>query len=121
MTSREQQIDLENTLRGIQLSIQFKEFLLSRDVNSRGIILSKCSDWFQLENSHSPSETNNRCYVWFQNMSNINQEFSNETRKEVLKSHITWGDLHYNLSKNLAFQKLVGVFLNGILPSDDLR
>ena len=117
----EQQTQLEHTIRGINLTIRFKEFLLTKDVHSRGIILSKCSEWFGYELSHSSTESNSKCYAWFQNARNINDEFSNEMRKEAFKSHNIWGDLHYNLSGNLSLQKLISFFLVDIAPSEDLR
>jgi hypothetical protein len=117
----DQQKQLEIVIRGINLTIRFKEFLLTKDVHSRSIILNKCIEWFSYELSHSPNESSANCYAWFQNARNVNDEFSNEMRKETFKSHNIWGELHYNLSGNLLLQKLISFFLVDIAPSEDLR
>ena len=120
MASKQQE-ELEIALRGIKLSIEFKEFLLSKDIHSRRVVLDKCKEWFQLEYSHTPDDLINKCFLWFQHAQTINQNNDDESRKEHVKSHYIWEDLHTNLSKCLSFQKLVNFFLHGILPSSDLR
>jgi hypothetical protein len=108
--SSPKQEELEIALRGIKLSIEFKEFLLSKDIHSRRVILSKCIEWFQLEYSHTPDERVNNCYLWFQEVYAINQNSQDEKRKDLIKSPELWDNLHLNLSKCLSFQKLVRFF-----------
>ena len=116
-----QQAELESELRGIKLSIEFKEFLLNKDIHSRYIILDKCTEWFRLEYISSQNQSVQACYIWFQNAKLFHQNADSETRKEVLKSSILWDELHHTHSKCLAFQKLINFILHGVSPSDDLR
>ena len=120
MVSKQQE-ELEITLRGIKLSIEFKEFLLSKDIHSRRIIIHKCKEWFQLEYSHTLDDNVNKCFLWFQEVDAINQYSQDETRKDLIKAPELWDRLHLDLAKCLSFQKLINLFLYGILPSNDLR
>ena len=116
-----QQNELEITLRGIRLAIQFKSFLLNLDLQSRHFILDYCKRWFELECMKEPSDINNRLFSWFQNAHNIYLNDDEQSKKaQITKSHI-WDDLYANLSKSLSFQKLIGFFMNGQLPQENLQ
>lgn len=117
----QQQSELEYILRGIRLAIQFKSFLLSLDLQSRRFILDYCMRWFQYEIQKEHSDVNNQLLMWFQNAYNIYLNDDEHSKKsQITNSHI-WDDLYANLSKSLSFQKLVGFFMNGSLPQENLQ
>jgi hypothetical protein len=120
MSASDQQADLEVTLRGIRLAIQFKNFILSLDLQSRRFVLDYCRRWFELEIQKEKSDENNRLFVWFQSAHNIYKNDNELQKIHITDSHI-WDDLYGNLSKSISFQKLVGFFMNGFLPQSDLR
>ena len=113
MASKQQE-ELESTLKGIKLSIEFKEFLLSKDINSRRIILNKCKEWFQLEYSRTLDESVIKCFLWFQEIEAINQICTGEMRKDLIVASELWDRLHLELPKCSAFQKIINMFLHGI-------
>ncbi len=117
----QQQNELELTLRGIRLGIQFKSFLLSLDLQSRQSVLYYCKTWFELERVKEPSNINDKLYNWFQNAHNIYQNDDEQSKKIQITNFYIWDDLYGNLSKSLSFQKLVGFFLNGQLPQENLQ
>lgn len=117
----QQQYELELTLRGIRLAIQFKSFLLSLDLQSRRFILDYCKRWFEYEIQKEPSPINNHLFNWFQSTHNIYLNDDEQSKKaQITNSHI-WDDLYANLSKSISFQKLVGFFMNGQLPQENLQ
>jgi len=117
----QQQNEVELTLRGIRLAIQFKNFLLGLDLQSRRFILDYCKRWFQLESQKEPNPQTNSLFNWFQNTHNIYLNDDEQSKKaQITNSHI-WDDLYANLSKSLPFQKLVGFFMNGQLPQENLQ
>jgi hypothetical protein len=117
----QQQTEVELSLRGIRLAIQFKTFLLSLDLQSRRFILDYCKKWFEIELRKENSELNNRIFSWFQNAHNIYLNDDEHSKKSQITSSYIWDDLYANLSKSLSFQKLVGFFLNGQLPHENLQ
>jgi len=122
MDPSEQQKALELNLRGIRLAIQFKGFLLGLDLQSRRHILDYCRRWFDLEKNRSTEDTerNIRLFIWFQNAHNIYMNDDEHSKKEQITSSHIWDDLYINLSGSFSFQKLVGFFMNGSLPQDNL-
>lgn len=122
MDPSEQQKGLELNLRGIRLAIQFKGFLLGLDLQSRRHILDYCKRWFDLEKNKPTEDTerNIRLFTWFQNAHNIYMNDDEHSKKEQIKSLHMWDDLYINLSGSFSFQKLVGFFMNGSLPQDNL-
>ncbi len=117
----QQQNELEQTLRGIRLAIQFKSFLLSLDLQSRQSALYNCKRWFELERVKEPSELNDKLYIWFQNAHSIYQNDDEQSKKAQITNFHIWDDLYGNLSKSLSFQKIVGFFMNGQLPQENLQ
>jgi hypothetical protein len=122
MDPSEQQKELELNLRGIRLAIQFKEFLLSLDLQSRRHVLDYCKQWFDLEKNKPTEgvEKNNRLFQWFQSAHNIYMNDDEHSKKQQITSSYIWDDLYINLSNSLSFQKLVALFMNGSLPQDNL-
>jgi hypothetical protein len=116
----QKQNELEVTLRGIRLAIQFKTFLLSLDLQSRRFILDYCKRWFQLESQKEESQVNSQLFNWFQNAHNIYLNDDEQSKKAQITNSYIWDDLYANLSKSLSFQKLVGFFMNGQLPQENL-
>lgn len=116
-----QQNELELVLRGIRLAIQFKTFLLSLDLQSRAFILDYCKRWFQFEYQKEPSQVNNNLFSWFQNAHNIYLNDDEQSKKEQITNFYIWDDLYANLSKSISFQKLVGFFMNGQLPQENIQ
>lgn len=114
---------LELNLRGIRLSIQFKGFLLGLDLQSRRHVLDYCKRWFDLEQNKLTEdvETNRRLFMWFQDAHNIYMNDDEQSKKQQITSSHIWDNLYINLSSSLSFQKLVGFFMNGLLPQEDLR
>jgi hypothetical protein len=110
MNISDEQSEIELTLRGIRLSIQFKTFILSIDLQSRSLVLDYCMRWFELEMQKDKSEENNLLFMWFQTAQTIYKNDSDISKK-------TFG----NLSKSLSFQKLVGFCMNGTLPQSNLQ
>ena len=121
MNTSDQQVELELTLRGIRLAIQFKNFILSLDLQSRRFVLDYCKRWFELEIQKEKSDNNTRLFMWFQSAHNIYQNDDETSKKTQITNTYIWDDLYGNLSKSLSFQKLVGFFMNGDLPQNDLR
>jgi hypothetical protein len=123
MDISEQQKGLELNLRGIRLAIQFKSFLLGLDLQSRRHILDYCKRWFDLEKNKPTegSEKNNRLFLWFQHANSIYMNDDEQSKKDQITASDIWDDLYINLSNSLSFQKLVGFFMNGPLPQEDLR
>lgn len=122
MDPSDQQKTLELNLRGIRLAIQFKDFLLNLDLQSRRHVLDYCKQWFDLEKNRPTEDTerNNRLFIWFQNAHNIYMHEDEQYKKEQITSSHIWDDLYINLSASFSFQKLVGFFMNGSLPQDNL-
>ena len=116
-----QQNELELTLRGIRLAIQFKTFLLGLDLQSRRFILHYCKRWFQLESQKEPNPQTTALFTWFQNAHNIYLNDDEQSKKAQITSSHIWDDLYGNLSKSLSFQKIVGFFMNGQLPQENLQ
>lgn len=123
MDPSEKQKGLELNLRGIRLAIQFKNFLLGLDLQSRRHVLDYCKQWFDLEKNKPTEgvEINNKLFRWFQDAHNIYMNDDEQSKKEQITSSHIWDDLYINLSNSLSFQKLVAFFMNGSLPQDDLR
>jgi hypothetical protein len=123
MDPSDQQKVLELNLRGIRLAIQFKNFLLGLDLQSRRHILDYCKRWFDLEKNKPTegSEKNNRLFLWFQHANSIYMNDDEQSKKDQITASDIWDDLYINLSNSLSFQKLVGFFMNGPLPQEDLR
>ena len=117
------QHDLELNLRGIRLAIQFKGFLLSLDLQSRRHILDYSKQWFDLEKNRPTEgvEKNNKLFLWFQHAHSIYMNDDEQSKKDQITASHIWDDLYINLSNSLSFQKLVGFFMNGSLPQEDLR
>ena len=122
-TIEDQQIALEQSLRGVRLAIQFKNFFLSLDVQSRRQVIDYCIRWFTLEIGKPIENTtqNNRLCTWFQHTNSIYMNDDEASRRTQITSSHIWDDLYTNLSSSLSFQKLVAFFLNGELPHTDLR
>lgn len=117
------QNEIEMNLRGIRLAIQFKNFLLGLDLQSRRHILDYCKQWFDLEKNKltEGTEINTKLFMWFQHAHAIYMDDDEKSQKlQITSSHI-WDDLYVNLSGSFSFQKLVAFFMNGTLPMDDLR
>ena len=123
MEASEQQKELELNLRGIRLAIQFKNFLLGLDLQSRRHILDYCKRWFDLEKNKETEgpEKNNRLFRWFQDAHNIYMNDDEQSKKQQITSSYIWDDLYINLSNSLSFQKLVEFFMNGSLPQENMR
>lgn len=121
MDIQTQQQELEITLRGIRLAIQFKNFLLTLDIQSRRFILDYCKRWFELEYKKDHNVINNKLFNWFQNAYNIYLNDDEQSKKTQITNTFIWDDLYGNMSHALSFQKLVGFFMNGQLPQSDLR
>ena len=117
--STDKQLELQQKLIGIRLSIQFKEYLIERDPVSRRIILDYCRQWF-LEEITLPCEAvlSHQCLQWFNELYAINSHSPEKLNDEY---DPIWSVLHINLSGCFAFQKLISFFLNGITPSTELR
>ena len=109
--------EAENNLVNIQYSIRFKEMLMARDQNSRDLILTACISWIQAQLQTDTDKLTSDIFQWLQEARSSNSHLN----KQPLQDSPMWGNLHYNLSRSLAFQKLVNFFDKGLLPSCDLR
>lgn len=112
------QLELQQKLIGIRLTIQFKEYLIERDAASRRIVLEKSKEWFEEETKLASDVLSRRCLEWFNELYAINSH-SPEKIKDIYNT--LWDNLITNLSSCLALQKLINFFLNSTLPSTDLR
>lgn len=121
MDFQKQQEHLEIVLRGIHLGIQFKNFILSLDIQSRRFVLDYCKRWFEIECKKDNNDINNKLFNWFQNTYNIYLNDDEHSKKTQITNSYIWDDLYGNMSSSLSFQKLVGFFMNGSLPHSDLR
>jgi hypothetical protein len=99
--STDKQLELQQKLIGIRLSIQFKEYLIERDPASRCIIVDYCRQWF-IEESALPCEAvlSHQCLQWFNELYAINSHSPGKLNDEY---DPIWSVLHINLSGCFAF------------------
>ena len=79
----------------IALAIKFKEYLLTRDVSSRRIVIEHFIGKITL-----PQDI----LFWFQNLKAINDQIDVKDRKEQIKSDAFWDDLILEHSKDSMFR-----------------
>jgi len=94
-----------NTLHEIAVSLKFKKYLLSCDIDSRNVVLQSCinalSDWDEMQK---------KCIDWLQNILDITSKPENERRIETRKDG-RWDELHYELSKCVPFRQIMQMFV----------
>jgi hypothetical protein len=90
--------------RQIARAIEFKEYLLNRDVGSRRIVLDFFIDWL-LPRNDMPN-----VLAWFQNLRSINNDMCPADRKTAIRADAYWDDLLLNHSKESAFMEMVRQF-----------
>ena len=91
--------DAEQKIRDSIKGIQFKEMLLSRDRQSREIILRRCIEWLQLPTSRGNSKT----LDWFMAISRL------KTRDSLEESYL-WHTLHDNIYASESFKNVISLF-----------
>jgi hypothetical protein len=118
---QEQQLAIEQHLRGVRLGITFKEYLLQRDVSSRNLLMDLCIQWLQCEVHLTQSTQVNQVLEWFQNFQNLQHQFHGEERKEQITNPELWNELMLHHAQCYSFQKLIEYLLHGkVLSSENL-
>ena len=90
--------------RQIARAIEFKEYLLNRDVASRKVVLDFFIDWL-LPRTDMPE-----VLLWFQNLRSINDQLCAADRKTGIRADAYWDDLLLSHSKQSAFMEMVRQF-----------
>jgi hypothetical protein len=90
--------------RQIARAIEFKEYLLNRDVGSRRVVIDFFIDWLL------PRSDMCNVLAWFQNLRAINDQLDASQRKDQIKADACWDDLLLNHSKESAFLEMVRQF-----------
>ena len=112
------QENLENRMMEKKSCMDFKTFLLSKNIEDRYTILEECKILCQAEYSRTNEELINESFRWFQDAQNTSQ--NNQNNKSNFDHEYNWEILYANLSKCLYFQKVIGSCLTGIPPSGDI-
>jgi len=82
-------------------AIKFKEYLLSRDVSSRRIIIEEC-----IRNlDQSP-----KIVAWLNNLRSINDQLEPKDRKEQIKVDAYWEEMILEHSKDPRFNTIMELF-----------
>ena len=89
----------------IATAIRFKEYLLTRDVSSRRVVLSSLREWL-LQRGGMPG-----IVMWVQNLQAINDHVGSADRKEQMKADACWDDLLLEHSKDADFLSMMTYFL----------
>ena len=90
--------------RQIARAIEFKEYLLNRDVASRKIVIDFFIDWLVLRGDMPAILT------WFQNLRSINNDMCPADRKASIRADAYWDDLILTHAKDSAFMEMVRQF-----------
>jgi len=88
---------MQNEIQRVALSIRFKEYLLSRDLESRRVILNTLIALTET----SGDTMKHQILMWLQNIASINNNIDNKERREQIRMDAFWGELHYELSKSV--------------------
>lgn len=91
----------------IATAIRFKEYLLTRDVGSRRVVLSALREWL-LQRGGMPG-----IVLWVQNLQTINDQVGSADRKEQMKADGCWDDLLLEHSRDMDFLHMMRSFLTG--------
>lgn len=81
---------METTIQRVSKSIQFKEYLLNRDISSRRVILETCIHFME----HASDSKKAQVLAWLQNLLAISVIMSSEERKNQIKFDACWDELH---------------------------
>jgi hypothetical protein len=90
--------------RQIARAIEFKEYLLNRDVPSRRVVITFLIDWL------TPRSDMSGVLVWLQNLQAINNSPDAKDRKEQIRADACWDDLLLVHSGQSAFMEMVRQF-----------
>jgi hypothetical protein len=96
-----------NSERATQIAtaIRFKEYLLTRDVASRRVVLGVLRQWL-LERGGMPG-----IVAWVENLQDITNTIDAKDRKEHSKSDAYWDELLLEHSKDTDFFLMMTAFL----------
>ena len=90
----------------LKLSIKFKNYILSIDVDSRRILID---EFINFMNQTTDDGMQQQCILWLDNLKQINSLHSNE-RKEQIRFDACWDELLLSLSKSKNFYYLMTHF-----------
>ena len=90
--------------RQIARAIEFKEYLLNRDVSSRKVLIDFFIDWL-VPRGDMPA-----VLTWFQNLRAINNDMCSADRKAAIRMDAYWDDLLLIHSRQSAFMEMVRQF-----------
>ena len=88
-------MDPELALARVPKSVQFKEYLLNRDVSSRRVILETCIRFMKRTTDDDRKKA--QAIAWLQNLLDINVIMSSEERKNQIRFDACWDELHTDL------------------------
>lgn len=89
-------------IRRIATAIKFKEYVLSRDVSSRRIVIDFCIEKLGLS---TPIRN------WFMNLRGINDQIDAKDRKEQIRTDAFWDSLILEHSKDGSFRVYMELFV----------
>lgn len=81
----------------IAIAIRFKEYLLTRDVRSRAVVIDFFIAW-ALQQGGMPG-----ILAWFRNLKEINDRPDAKERKEQIKEDAYWDELLLEHSRDIDF------------------
>jgi hypothetical protein len=88
----------------LAMTIQFKEYLLGRDVQSRRVLLDFFIKW-TLQQGGMPE-----ILAWFQNLKEINDILDSKERKDRIKADAYWDELLLAHSHESEFLQIIARF-----------
>lgn len=89
----------------IATAIRFKEYLLTRDVASRRVVLGVLRQWL-LERGGMPG-----IVAWVENLRTINDQIDDKARKDQIKADAFWDELLLTHSADADFFLMMTAFL----------
>ena len=92
----------------VNLSIRFKEYLLSRDISSRRVILETAIGYME----KSGDARKQPVLAWLRNLLNINGLPDSAERKEQIRFDACWDELHLELNKSAALYTVMYSFVS---------
>jgi hypothetical protein len=93
-------------IRRVAKSIRFKEYLLSRDVSSRRVILNTAIRY--MEKSDDAKKV--QAIAWLNNVLLINDLIDSNERRTQIRYDVFWDELHYELSASRSFDDIMSWF-----------
>jgi hypothetical protein len=100
-------MSMDTTIQRVSKSIQFKEYLLNRDIPSRRMILETCIHFMENVSDSKKAQV----LAWLQNLLAISTIMSSEERKNQVRFDACWDELHTEIIRSDMFYHAVVSFI----------